>query len=225
MPLKGYHNPTERGSTFSCDIARARISRRGPTTGAKVGLNESSTRRRASSNTVADRIRFKRRAAYMSRRTPCTSSERRRIRGDAQAFRSRARMRLSAGGTLCSAQGGTLGCARPASPHRAGSRRRPGPRACGRPLLLHQPALHPDFAWQVHDYVVRCDQNALRVNVAVPTGWRGSVGAMDQHSTDFVASRSLDAGSALVVSFHRAGKPSARTYFHLRCLPSDFPSY
>jgi Arylsulfotransferase (ASST) len=51
------------------------------------------------------------------------------------------------------------------------------------------------------------------------------VGATDEHSTDFVVHRSLGAGSALVVSFHRAGMPSARTYFHLRCLPPDFPSY
>ncbi|MGH2965026.1 MAG: arylsulfotransferase family protein [Solirubrobacterales bacterium] len=93
------------------------------------------------------------------------------------------------------------------------------------PSFSTGPALHPSFSWQVRDYVVRCDQSPVRVQVDVPTGWRGQVGPTDPHSADFVVHRSLDAGSALVVSFHRAGKPSARTYFHLRCLPSDFPFY
>ena len=93
------------------------------------------------------------------------------------------------------------------------------------PSFSTSPALHPGFKWQIHDYVARCDQSLLKVNVKVPTGWRGQVGGTDVHTSDFVTQRSMDAGSALIVSFYRAGNPTARTYFHLRCLPADFPPY
>lgn len=95
----------------------------------------------------------------------------------------------------------------------------------GLPSFSTSPALHPNFSWQVRDYVVRCDQSPLRVQVSIPPHWRGQVAAGEVHAADFVVRRSLRAGSALIVNFYRAGNPSSRTYFHLRCLPSDFPSY
>ena len=93
------------------------------------------------------------------------------------------------------------------------------------PSFSTNPALHPDFNWQVHDYAVRCTDQPLKVNVKSPPGWRGQVRGDEARSGNFVVRRSLTAGQALVVSFYRIGNPASRTYFHLRCLPTGFPPY
>jgi hypothetical protein len=93
------------------------------------------------------------------------------------------------------------------------------------PSFSTSPALHPGFSWQVRDYAVRCDENPLRVQVKGSTGWRGQVGGDKARAGDFAVHRSVSAGQALILSFYRVGNPSSRTYFHLRCLPTDFPPY
>lgn len=93
------------------------------------------------------------------------------------------------------------------------------------PLFSTNPALHPDFNWQIHDYAVRCTDQPLKVNVKSPPGWRGQVRGDEARSGNFVVRRSVTAGQALLVSFYRIGNPASRTYFHLRCLPAGFPPY
>jgi Arylsulfotransferase (ASST) len=93
------------------------------------------------------------------------------------------------------------------------------------PSFSTHPALHPSFKWWVRDYAVRCDQNPLRVRVKNRPGWRAQVGPRGARTGSFVVRRSPGAGDALVVSFYRIGNPSSRTYFHLRCLPQNFPPY
>ena len=92
------------------------------------------------------------------------------------------------------------------------------------PSFSTTPALDPAFAWQAHDYAIRCDANPLSVQVTTPGTWQGKVGVGDFSSQDFVAQRSLTAGGALRVTFHHPGDPSYH-YFHVRCLPTDFPTY
>jgi Arylsulfotransferase (ASST) len=63
------------------------------------------------------------------------------------------------------------------------------------------------------------------VRMKIPAGWVGKVGRGPLRSGNVVARRPLTPGHALLVRFNRAGKPSARSLFHLRCLPPDFPPY
>ncbi len=94
-----------------------------------------------------------------------------------------------------------------------------------KPSFKTSPALHPDFKWWVHDYAVRCEDKAVTFRVKDPSGWRGQVGPRGARTGNFAVTRSMVAGKAVVVSFYRIGKPSARTYFHVRCLPTEFPPY
>jgi hypothetical protein len=93
------------------------------------------------------------------------------------------------------------------------------------PSFSTSPALHPGFKWQVRDYAIRCDQSPVAVRVKGASGWRGQVGKSGARSGNFAVQRAMDAGTAFVVSFQRVGNPSKRAYFHVRCLPEDFPPY
>jgi hypothetical protein len=93
-----------------------------------------------------------------------------------------------------------------------------------RPSFSTNPALHPAFAWKVRDHVVRCDQDPVNVQVRIPAGWRGKLASGSFKSGNFTAQRSMTAGSAFTVVFHRPGTPGYHR-FHVRCLPADFPAY
>jgi Arylsulfotransferase (ASST) len=93
------------------------------------------------------------------------------------------------------------------------------------PSFSTSPALDPAFAWQVHDYAVRCNQSPVSIHVTLPAGWQGKVQGGPLRSTDFTSQRSLSAGRAVVVSFYPSSDPSSGSYFHVRCLPRDFPPY
>lgn len=93
------------------------------------------------------------------------------------------------------------------------------------PSLTTTPSLRPAFNWAVHDYVVRCNSSAVNLQVTLPAGWQGRVGKASPSSTSFTVQRPMTSDSALVVSFNRTANPSARSYYHLRCLPSNFPAF
>jgi hypothetical protein len=92
------------------------------------------------------------------------------------------------------------------------------------PSLSTTPALNPAFAWKVHDYAIRCDANPVRLHVRTPGTWQAKLGLGAFRSANFTAQRSMTAGGALRVAFHRPGE---RSYyqFQVRCLPADFPVY
>lgn len=93
-----------------------------------------------------------------------------------------------------------------------------------RPSFSTVPSLRPAFAWRVHDYVIRCDRDQVRLKLQAPGPWLGRVGSGEYRAARFVARRSLAAEEGLTVTFRRGGRASPHR-FHVRCLPSDFPRY
>ena len=93
------------------------------------------------------------------------------------------------------------------------------------PSFSTAPPLRPSFAWGAHDYVVRCNQLPVSVQVTLPPGWQARVGEGQLHSASFDTERPMRVGHALLVSFNRSGNRSARSYYHVRCLPSNFPPF
>jgi Arylsulfotransferase (ASST) len=100
----------------------------------------------------------------------------------------------------------------------------PGAAAALKPSFSTTPALDPAFGWAVHDFVIRCDENPVDVEVTVPSGWEARLGSEPFQTTDFAAQRSLTPGGALTVTFQRLSD-SASFGYHVRCLPADFPTY
>ena len=99
----------------------------------------------------------------------------------------------------------------------------PSKGATSHPSFSADPTLAPGFKWGLHDYVIRCHGDPVKVSVKTPGDWLGKVGSGGFHQADFVARRSLMPGRALRVTFHRPGHRYRR--FYARCLPSDFPVY
>jgi hypothetical protein len=93
-----------------------------------------------------------------------------------------------------------------------------------RPSFSTTPALNPGFSWAVRDYVIRCTGSSVNVQVKTPGTWRGKVGSGDFRTDDFTSQRSGTGGSAFPVVFHKPGDPKYHR-FHVRCLPTDFPTY
>jgi hypothetical protein len=93
------------------------------------------------------------------------------------------------------------------------------------PSFSTTPSIDPAFVSWAHDYAIRCDQAPVSVNVKVPAGWRGQVGAGHVQSSNFTTKRTLTPGNTFIVKFLRAGQPSSVAYYHVRCLPANFPPY
>jgi hypothetical protein len=91
--------------------------------------------------------------------------------------------------------------------------------ATGSVSLMTSPPLYPAFSPSVHDYVVRCADESVSVQVATPAGMPVSVAGRPPEEGDFATSVPLHAGEAFAVRTQRA-----RGYV-VRCLPSDFPGY
>lgn len=98
-----------------------------------------------------------------------------------------------------------------------------GARPSTRPAiaLATIPALTPAFDAHVHDYVVRCRHGRLRVRVALgskTSAWIDGRRITAKHPARTLAKQADD---ATVVTDRRGRRRSA---YHVRCLPSGFPS-
>jgi len=84
--------------------------------------------------------------------------------------------------------------------------------------------MRPAFRFDRHDYAVRCEPGASRLEVDGARGWRSRIDGSRFRAGD--RSRSLRAGSArrvrVVFRNRRSGNQSS---FNVRCLPAGFPAY
>jgi hypothetical protein len=85
--------------------------------------------------------------------------------------------------------------------------------------LTASPALYPAYAPTVHDYVVRCRAGGAVKIQALPGA--GATTVIDG-SARLSASIPLRPGQAFTVEEQGGGAASA---YHIRCLPSDFPTW
>ena len=86
------------------------------------------------------------------------------------------------------------------------------------------PALFPRFSPGIHDYVVRCDDAPVTVSAMPPThGGCRSRGPRRGRATS-ASTVPLRPGEPSRSRSDRAGGSSS-TRYHVRCLPSDFPTY
>jgi hypothetical protein len=85
-------------------------------------------------------------------------------------------------------------------------------------------SLFPKYGPYVHDYVVRCDDVPVTVKAHVAEPWRMSIAGGAARAGDFSRSVPLRAGTAFTISVRNAGGGTPSRY-HVRCLPSDFPTY
>ena len=96
--------------------------------------------------------------------------------------------------------------------------------AAGPPTELSidaDPGLYPDFSPSATDYVTRCDDDPVDVDVAAPAGTDVAVAGAGARSGRFSQSVPLEIGAAFTLT---VTGPQAGTY-HVRCLPTDFPDW
>jgi hypothetical protein len=87
-----------------------------------------------------------------------------------------------------------------------------------------QPTLIPDFSASITDYVTRCDPaTPFQVSVSAPDGINVSVAGGPTQGGAFTVAVDLAVGERFDVIV-KAGR-SRPVAYHVRCLPSDFPSW
>jgi arylsulfotransferase ASST len=87
-----------------------------------------------------------------------------------------------------------------------------------------KPRLEPRFRPGAPDYVSRCKQGApLAVTVHASGGDRASVAGGPEHAGTFVTNVSRRTGEALSIKVRT--QAGTVTHYHVRCLPSDFPTW
>jgi hypothetical protein len=86
------------------------------------------------------------------------------------------------------------------------------------------PSLFPKFAPGVHDYVVRCNDAPVTVDGHATGGWEAAIGNHPFRRGDFSEVVPLSSGRAFVVRVREVGRAHVYRY-HVRCLPSNFPTY
>lgn len=114
-----------------------------------------------------------------------------------------------------------------ASPAPGGNPARPGiPIDANPPVpptqITSTPPLTPAFDPGVSDYTVRCDGTPLALSVAAAPGDTVAVDGAPEQSGSFKADVPLEADQEFGFSVDGAGAPRD---FHVRCLPSDFPTW
>jgi hypothetical protein len=90
------------------------------------------------------------------------------------------------------------------------------------PSVEADPSLLPAFESGVSDYVARCEDESVTVDVATPEGTALAVGEGDAQSGAFSEALPLTAGEAFTFTTETDGRS---TTFHVRCLPPDFPDW
>jgi hypothetical protein len=86
------------------------------------------------------------------------------------------------------------------------------------------PTLFPTFRPNIQDYVVRCNDGPVTVNVHASAGWEAAIGSQPFRSGDFSEVVPLSAGRAFTVTVRDVERTQLYRY-HVRCLPNDFPIY
>ncbi len=89
--------------------------------------------------------------------------------------------------------------------------------------LTTTPSLKPGFTWSQRDYVLRCEDAPVNLEVDTPAGWAATVGSSRARTGSFTTTWAARTNRSLKVTFRRAGREPR--IFHIRCLPDDFPSY
>jgi hypothetical protein len=100
----------------------------------------------------------------------------------------------------------------------------PAAASAARPSFTVRPAAALDvaFRWEVSDHALRCAGRSVSIRIRGARGWRAKVGGRPFRSGSFSVPMSGRPGRRKVAIFRR-GRTLKR--FHLRCLPSDYPSY
>ena len=83
------------------------------------------------------------------------------------------------------------------------------------------PELYPDFDTAIHDYVTRCHDAPVTVDVAAPAGSQVAVAGRAARTGSFSEDVPLEARQRFEIVITGSG---AGTY-HVRCLPTDFPAW
>lgn len=108
---------------------------------------------------------------------------------------------------------GAYGCASVAVPQHAA--------AAGPVQVTTQPALYPAWSSDIHNYVTRCANAPVEVSVNAH-GSSVSVDGQPPRSDSFSTSVALWEGQEFLISTQSG---SITATYHIRCLPSDFPSW
>jgi arylsulfotransferase ASST len=85
-------------------------------------------------------------------------------------------------------------------------------------------SLSPSYAPGVFDYVVRCNNGPVTIDVHASGGWQVAIDSGPFQSGDFSEVVPLSAGQEFTVTAESdaGGDPSR---YYVRCLPDDFPAY
>jgi len=84
------------------------------------------------------------------------------------------------------------------------------------------PDLYPAFDPGVSDYVTRCSNNPVTVNVTAPANTTVSVAGGAARDGSFSKDVPLNAGKAFTIEATSGGDSDT---YHVRCLPDDFPTW
>jgi hypothetical protein len=88
------------------------------------------------------------------------------------------------------------------------------------------PSLFPGFRPAIHNYVVRCNDAPVTVDVHTSPSWEAAInGNRPFRSGDFSELVPLRSGKAFVVLMRQVGGAQALHRYYARCLPSSFPTY
>ncbi len=96
--------------------------------------------------------------------------------------------------------------------------------AAGPPTALSlegQPELYPQFSVTTHDYVMRCDDDPVNLDVAAPAGTSVAVDGQPARTGRFSQTVPLETGER----FDVVATGGTSSTYHVRCLPSDFPEW
>jgi arylsulfotransferase ASST len=89
--------------------------------------------------------------------------------------------------------------------------------------LKTSPGLKPSFKTSVPDYVSRCEPGKpLRFSVTSAKDDRVAIGSSPKQGGDFTVDVSAQTGASVTVGVTSNGR---RSTHHVRCLPTDFPSW
>ena len=84
--------------------------------------------------------------------------------------------------------------------------------------------LFPDYAPQIRDYVVRCEDAPVTVNAQASGTWKVSIAGGAFRTGKLHKDVSIIAGQSFTVTAQQAGRPESFNYY-VRCLPNDFPRF
>ncbi len=84
--------------------------------------------------------------------------------------------------------------------------------------------LFPVYRPGAHDYVIRCHDAPVTVKAHASAPWQVAIGSQAFSSGEVSRTVPLSTGLAFTVTFRKTGSSQLYRY-HVRCLPSNFPTY